>query len=904
MSLITEKAANTMCWRTTCNRLNREGWKSRKSLLVFLLLLFGAAPQVCVAQSDTEQVYSLNIPAQELPLALEALADQTGALLIIPFDLADARDANSVKGNYTLAAALDRLLDNTGLSGDLFQKRVITVRLREGKGMVTGRNPLRTKTALLAGAAASALATNAALAQDTEGTTEGAGLDRIIVTAQKREQDAQDVGIAITAFDEEAMNRAGIVDVTRMDLVTPGMSFAQRGNDFKVTIRGAHAENTFRDATPVVGLFVDGIYKPTAAQAGAAFVDVERVEVLKGPQGTLFGRNTLGGTIQVITNKPDPEAFDFGVDLTVGNYDRVKPEAYINLPITDDFAIRVAGMLEYRDGHVKNSGPGDDLGIIDRDVLRVQALYDVSDDLSVLASWNHNNAGGTSLSAFGYAALGTIRNPVTGVTSNVGVYDPINPRYGSQGSRQDAGPWEIFRDGEHIRDNSEDVVALDVNWDMGPIALRSITSYTDFSQFASADSDFSENFFAQEQYHEELTAFTQEVQILSSDPDSRVEWVLGGTYANEDYLQTFRRIPAVGEIANDGSLLPATGRCLTQNFASLPDPTAPTPCPSFLGQGEPRLHSIGVFAQATVHLTDDLRVTGGGRWTRDKKSMFRTNVSTERIDRTFEKFTWRAALEYDVTDDNMVYGSASTGFLSGGFNFNLTTFDEQVVTAYEIGSKNRFADDRVQLNLSGYWNEFTNLLSTVLVVDPTTGSIQIFGANGGESTGKGIEAELLAAPSDNLTFGTTLAYQDSTYGEFVIANRFAEGGDVPGTNAQDLRGLNTPWAPTFAGSVWAAYDIHTEAGVFTPMIQVAASGKHQNSGLQQHELTETDAYAKIDLRLNWQMPDSNFEASAFVENLTNEAVLHHTIIGGNKLIQGMWSTPRFYGVRLTYRHNQ
>ena len=204
-----------------------------------------------------------------MPDALEALADQTGALMVVPFELAEFRVANSVVGRYTLPDALDRLLEDTGLSGGLFEKRVITITLLEEEAM-----PVK-KKGLVATILTSALFTGsggAALAQD-EGA-ESLILEEIVVTAQKREQNAQDVGIAISVFDDRALVHAGIQDVSRLDLVTPGMSFAQRGNDFKITMRGANAENTFRDVSPPVGMFLDGVYKPRASQAGAAFLDV------------------------------------------------------------------------------------------------------------------------------------------------------------------------------------------------------------------------------------------------------------------------------------------------------------------------------------------------------------------------------------------------------------------------------------------------------------------------------------------------------------------------------------------------------------------------------------------------------------------------------------------------------
>ncbi len=909
MSLIVEEAVFTVCKNTMCNTPNRKGRISGITLLITLLVLCGATLQTAVAAGDasteqvstnqisTEQVYSLDITAQKLPHALEALADQTGALMIIPFDLAASRDANSVVGRYTLVEALDQLLDNTGLSGDLFQKRIIIISLLEKNVM-----PAK-KTGVATGVLASMLAANTALSQ--EQPQRSSFLEEIIVTAQKREQKAQDVGIAISAFDQESLDRAGIADVTRLDLVTPGLSFAQRGNDFKVTIRGANAENTFRDVSPPIGMFVDGVYKPTAAQAGGAFLDVQRVEVLKGPQGTLFGRNTLGGAINIITNKPDTESFDYGLDLTLGNYAHAKPEFYINAPVSDDFAVRLAGMYQVRDGYVKNHGPGKDLAEVDRGSIRLSALWNVNDSFDLLATLFYYDVGGTSLSSFGYQSLGTLRNS-SGVTDNNGTRDPINPRYGSLGARTDRGPWDVYRDGDYDLDNQETVFTLEANWDLGAVAIKSISSYTDYEQFSSADSDFSENLFAQEQYEETLESFTQEIQLISNDPDSDFEWVLGAIFSDEEYNQTFMRIPVFGEIANDGTPLPAGGRCLVQSFATAADPTAPVPCPSFTGNGQPTVESIGVFGQLTYHVSDSLRLIAGARWNQDDKSLDRDiwqNAGLPDESNTFEKVTWRTGVEWNVLEDSMIYGSVSTGFLSGGHNFNRTFFDQQEVTAYEIGMKNRFADDRVQLNMSAYYNDFTNLLASAIVIDPVTGSVQIFVRNGGEIEARGFEAELTAIPVDGLTVGATLAWQDSEYGEFSVVNSFVEGSNTPAAlgNTIQLRGKQTPWAPDWAGSFFVAYDFNTSFGTVTPMIQLAYSGDHQVSGLQQHILTEQDAYTKTDLRLRWQPKDPSWSVEAYVENVTEEEVLHHTIIGGNDTIQAMWSTPRFYGLKIKYR---
>ena len=225
------------------------------------------------------------------------------------------------------------------------------------------------------------------------------------------------------------------------------------------------------------------------------------------------------------------------------------------------------------------------------------------------------------------------------------------------------------------------------------------------------------------------------------------------------------------------------------------------------------------------------------------------------------------------------------------------------MTAYEIGMKNRFANDRVQLNLAAYFNDFTNLLASALVVDPVTGSIQIFAANGGEIEAKGFEAELMAVPIDGLTIGATLAWQDSQYGDFLISNSFMEGSNTPleAGNTIQQEGNDTPWAPDLAGSLFASYDIETPLGVLTPMIQVAYSGEHWTTGLQQHILAKQDDYVKSDLRLRWQPDNPSWTVEAFVENVSDEAVLHHTIIGGNDIVQASWSTPRMYGIKVSYR---
>lgn len=740
--------------------------------------------------------------------------------------------------------------------------------------------------------------------RESQATAEG-GIAEIVVTANKREESAQKVPVAISVYSDEMLEQRGVQDISRLELTTPGLTFAQRGNDFKPTIRGANSENTFRDNPPPIGFFVDGIYKPTASSQSGAFLDVSRVEVLKGPQGTLFGRNTLGGTINVITNKPRLGEFDFSIDTGVSNYAGLKAEAMVNVPVGNSMALRLAGSRARRDGYVRNLGPGEDLGAQDDLSIRASLLFEPSDAFSATLAGYMYHSKGSSLGSFGYQCRGTLRDPATGRTSNMGVYDPVCPRAGSLGAPADPGPWEVYRDSPYGRNLKDQVISLDMQYDAGGVTLRSLTSYTDFENYSEADADYSSNHFQIESYTEYMTAFTQEFQILSPD-SGPLKWVAGLYFSDQQSDQSYRKSAFTGEISNAGLRLPDNGGCAGQVYATAPDPGTPV-CPAFRDNGQPGAKTYGAFAQATYSLTDTFRITAGARYTKDDKS-FKTifdqaqGRTTEHA--SFEKATWRAGLEADLSSRNMAYATVSTGFLSGGYNTDRSTFRPQSVTAYEIGMKNRFAGGAVQLNVSAYYNDFKDLLAGRLITDPTTGAVITVQDNGGAIKAKGVEFDLQAAPTDELKIFGTLSLQDSKYGYFLLANRFSLGSNTPDSegNTIQLEGRRTPWAPSVQGSLGVSYDIETGAGTFTPYAQLAYVGEHYTTGLQQFDQAKQDGYAKIDLRLGYASLDGHWTAQAYVENLTNEAVLQHTIIGGNGIIQSSWGMPRMYGFKVGYRY--
>jgi len=231
-------------------------------------------------------------------------------------------------------------------------------------------------------------------AQDSQTEAEDNMLEEVIVTASKRETTLQDLSMSVTAINPEMMSRAEILDVTRLDTLVPGMQFASSGNEVRIALRGTRQNNVGTEAEQSVGIFEDGVYVPTSTQALGSYVDVQRIEVLRGPQGTLYGRNTFGGTINIITNDPTFDEFYGSVSGLYGDYDRYRVEAIANIPLSETFALRVAGMLDQHDGYIENTwvpGTSDDLNDRDITFLRVGAKWLVTDNFMATFGIAYNN---------------------------------------------------------------------------------------------------------------------------------------------------------------------------------------------------------------------------------------------------------------------------------------------------------------------------------------------------------------------------------------------------------------------------------------------------------------------------------------------------------------------------------
>ena len=753
--------------------------------------------------------------------------------------------------------------------------------------------------------------------------TEGASNDEnvIIVTAQKRAQNIQDVPASVTAASGEQLEQLNVTGVANVEALTPGLLWGEGGSSQWPTIRGVNTAINENIGDPTTAFFVNGVYKSRTAQALAGTVDVERVEILRGPQGTLFGRNATAGAINVITREPTTDQEEFRVSLTAGNFDHLEFSGMANIPLADDLAIRVVGLYRGRDGYVNNIGPADDRNDENMFYGRAAIKYDPGGDFNatIRASVLDRDRGGGG--AFTYKVLGQTFDATRGVRTIFG--DPvfINPRVndgiadivngvnvGDIGVPVNPDGHIVDQDFEASEETTSVDIDLEFNYDFGGVSLKSITSFADFRSIPTGDNDFQSNPTLRNR-SDSLTAlartFTQELQLASSD-DSAFEWVVGAYYLNDKTFEIF-------------SITDENG-----NFGPFPNRLGQQTVFIFNRQTNVDTESIGVFGQGTYRFSDQFSVTGGIRYTSDTKDFrltelgwlgtlgFNPDLNTTE---TFDKVTWRVGLEYKPDPDHLIYASVATGFRSGGFNrfadagsTDANTFDSEQITSYEIGSKNTFADGRMRFNLAAYYSDLVD--QQVGTVVSIAGTGQSGFDNAGETEIWGIEAELEARPTDNLFVLATAAYNSSEYKSYLSAGFAGDVLGAPGVVADpatgsavvDLSGNRTPRSPRFRATLLAGYDFELSGGAtITPLISTSYTSSFFNSRFNT-QLLQQDGYTKTDLRLSYTTADERFSIEGFVNNVEDKQVISRGTYGGTNAAFASYAAPRTYGVRLTFQN--
>jgi iron complex outermembrane receptor protein len=822
----------------------------------------------------------------------------------------------------------------------------------------------------LAGISAAAIVASWAMpAMAQAPAAEAADTVDIVVTAQRVEQNLQDVPLAVTAVGGAALQRANITDATRLEILAPGLTIGRSGTDLRPAIRGVRTENVGANADPTIGFFIDGVYQSRPSQALAGFVDLERVEVLRGPQGTLFGRNTYGGAISLVSAKPTGE-FSGAVNASYARFNRVRVDGHVNAPISDMAQFRIAAAYDRSDGYVRNIGGGGDLGKDDQIFVR-PSLRLKSDTMELVLRASYWKQTGTAIGAFGYKSAGTMIDPALVSPTNSGrslgigaQLTPINTRVGdgiADINGYDLGvpigsPYVVSFDNTNRVDNEMFQLTSDFSWDLGFATLRSITGFTDWYSLRSSDNDFSAFPLAVDFNVTDARTVSQEVQLFGKS--ASFEWILGGFYYSDRVYEIFfndqnNAYPVAGSAAAAGppfqtnpgyTARPALGGVLTGAPFALVRVDGITPV-------SVNTESLAGFAQATYRFSPAFAVTGGLRYTSDRKRYSRqllnaVNLTLASADlagftqrnqtATFDRLTWKAGAEFKPAEDSLIYAQVSTGFTSGGFNGGTFTppggvltplppFAPQTVTAYELGTKNRFAGGAIQINAALFYNDLKNLQVQSQV--PFGSTVLSITGNAGAARSYGGELEAIFRPTRQITIGLNATYLNARYKTLLLNNPFPNptqtcaaaanvgaaiplrvgrlvclnpGGGTTFVNQVDLAGARIPYSPEFTLQASFNWDIETGFGTIAPSANFLYNSGYFNTDFNTL-VDEQKSFTKTDLRLTWTSSDKRFSAQVFVENLEDKAVNQRGVFGTNQSMNASYAPPRTYGVKLGAR---
>lgn len=721
---------------------------------------------------------------------------------------------------------------------------------------------------LLASAATAAVSLHAPVAMAQEAA--GVKLDEVVVTAQRRSENLQKTPLTVSAVTGDKLESQGIKTVVDLSAQVPALQISSSGSGAAVVfLRGIGSTNTTEVGDPAVAYHIDGIYIARATSVGALFYDIDRVEVLRGPQGTLYGRNATAGAINVITKQPK---FDYegSGSVDVGNYGALTTSGMFNAPISDTLAVRAAFQQSRHDGYVKaiNKGPGtggNDRYDQDDKSARIQLLWKPSDNFQVHLGADYLHQGGAG---GGDQTYGT--SLVTG--------DPWTCNCATN----------LYRNNKFFGSHGQ------VDWNLGFATLTYLTGYN-FSRLDRSGENASTgapNYFKGKDY-------TWSHELRLGGDTGKLKWVVGAYRFSENNNVDFRVFLA------------------TNSYLSFIQP-------------EVTAKSTAAFGQGTYSVTDRFRVTAGLRYTEDHKARdggtFLTNgagaitatVVKNLADAKWSATNWKLGADFDLTSASMVYANVATGYKAGGYfdGVGANTYKPEKITSYEAGVKNRFLDNRLQLNASGFLYDYQDFQVSAIGVIAGQNATVTLNAKKAQVYGVEFESNLVITDSDRVD--ATLGWLHARYKDFLLplgdsfSNNNANA-TVPACFKANWASA-APRAADFSGCRMARTPEWTLNVGYQHTWEIASGGKlvgraqtHYESGknLEYHGFAQNrqDGFTKTDLSLTYTNADDRWSLQGYVRNLENDDV--RTASSPNSTTGlatngngEFYAPPRTYGLRL------
>jgi iron complex outermembrane receptor protein len=702
----------------------------------------------------------------------------------------------------------------------------------------------------------------------------------VVVTASRRSENIIKVPVAVSAYSPAKLRDEQLVSLTDLTALTPNMQISVLGDKVNINIRGIGNGNlSVAGGEPGVAVTSDGVYLGQTALALRTFLDLSQVEVLRGPQGTLFGRNATGGAVNLIPNTPTKD-LSYGADLSVGpDPTIVRSSAYVSGPLNAGGTLlgRLSAEQNYNEGYTRNlnSGPGctgpcgpSHLDGVSDAAVRGQLEWQPTSnfDVRLLAEYRKENDAGPAVFLLGDPA-------------NVPYATPFGPA-----PIQGANPGNPEDRTIHVNYGSEKLTAetvdLHADWQVGGGDLKAVASYISTSQDSLADSDGTAVDFVSTLYSDRVHQEYAEL-IYTSDPSKPFTWVVGANYYNEHFSSDiFVPDSQIFQIFN-GLVFHSGGTINTESYAAFG-------------------HAQYAFGP--------LKVFGGLRYSNDRKTIPSEFVnlppSTYSQAASFHRLTYEAGLSYDFSPSITGYAKYATGYKSGGFVLavNGPPFNPETDASYEAGLKGRFLDGALQANLSAFHMDYNNLQVNQIL------AFTVGVTNAARATVDGVELETVIRPTAQLRIDANGSWLNARFNQFVTADAARPTG--PGCTTDpitlsctfNLVGHQLPNAPHYTASLGVFYDLPVPSGTVTPGLRYDWKDKIYFSEFN-IPISSQGAAGKLDLFVNYKSTGGRWTASLFALNVTDEEIKSNVTVVSSvvaSLALGQYQPGRQVGVSIGY----
>ncbi|MBB5684703.1 TonB-dependent receptor [Sphingobium boeckii] len=745
--------------------------------------------------------------------------------------------------------------------------------------------------------------------------------DEITVTARRRDENAQDVPIALSVVSAQTLEATGNFTLSQVQQLVPSLqvfSFNPRNTNVNIRGLGSNVALTNDGLENGVGIYIDNVYYGRVGQSQFDLVDLQQIEVLRGPQGTLFGKNTTAGAINITTRAPSFEP-EFSGETTLGDYGYHQVRGSVSGPIAGDkAAFRLSIADTHRDGFLTNRYDGSKAQDYDNFTARGQLLLRPAEDVSIkligdFAKQKQNFVLNVLANYFGTYDNGAViaNNFVDRVTRAGYTPTPIRPfdRIGESDSHYQANMKSYGLSGQ-------------LDWDLGGAALTSVTAYRWWDWNPANDGDSTGlAVITKAQQANRQRQFSQEIRLASTGERS-VDYVVGAYY----FWQIIRgygatafgpdaaswNIPAVPAVVSNAAL---------NGFESNSTST-------------PATKSYALFGQGTWNISDALKLTGGLRFTHEKKSgafnqyhvagislatlpaaqaaaalAIRNQfspVTSYQTSFTDDSLSGLINLSYKIAPDALIYGSYSRGNKSGGLNLTAlpANVDPEVspekVDSFELGLKTQFLDRSVTLNLAGFWNEVSDYQTAITEFDKVSQAVRQYIANIPKVRSRGFEGDLTYAPTALFSISASAAYADTTYRNYTNAPQAPERANLGGI--QNLTGAQLAGVPKYTYTLgtdiaqpigqWGSREIH---------LYGHADFSHRssfNTSASNSRYAQIEGYGLLNARIGIRTDDARWDLSVWARNLTDKDYFQTLSPGTTGLVTGLIGEPRTVGVTL------